>query len=158
MFVAHRSKAVNRIKISFRVTSLCLCLHAMWCIGVIKWKHLYFLDSIGVASFFHSNAPEPLPTVYWCIHPASCVRGCQGRSIQLWIPEMFPKRACRTQITLCSEEECVISLSKHFCLVQNIIARCELYRGLKVKLKYFKWFLNSVCMHVCSDLFIVKNS
>lgn len=41
-----------------------------------------FLHSIRVTSFFHNHAPQPLPTVYWCIHPASCVRVCKGTSIQ----------------------------------------------------------------------------
>lgn len=40
---------------------------------------LCFLCSIGAASFFHNHAPEPLPAMHRCIHPASCVRVCQGR-------------------------------------------------------------------------------
>lgn len=40
------------------------------------------LHSIGAATFFHHNAPQQVPTVYRGIHPASCVRVCQGKSIQ----------------------------------------------------------------------------
>lgn len=54
-----------------------------------------FLCSFRAATFFYNHAPEPLPAVHRCIHPASCVRVYQGRCSSALTSHQFLLRAGR---------------------------------------------------------------
>lgn len=44
-----------------------------------NWKNKCFLCSIRASSLLYNHAPEPLPAMHRCIHPASCIWVQQGR-------------------------------------------------------------------------------
>nr|XP_020515021.2 uncharacterized protein LOC110003802 isoform X2 [Labrus bergylta] len=80
---------IFRIKTSVFFYLLSFLLVDMLLLGnycVLQFMFCHFLFclfcSIRSASFIHHHAPEPLPAVYRCVHPAGCIRSCQGRVLQ----------------------------------------------------------------------------
>lgn len=133
------SSTTDMLRAHSRMTTSCWVLINLFTASIAcNERILCFLCSIGAASFFHNHAPEPLPAVYRCVHPASCVRVCQGTSLQLWTYLKFLK-ACKLTIAgkalimFCSQKYCVHAIqmcnimcgfllikSKQFCFLCSI--------------------------------------